>query len=510
MRTAMPSKYFEQKFLPNAAVALSKTLTATIELTTPAIVCGTAQIIVYKALTAQVREKSQIAKRRISMFGMIRSKTTPPAVMDVSVDLEFPGFEEELAISAAEFGDTPLPDAEQVVGAPEAEEIAAVADEAPDEPQQIKQSSHTQAALGALCAFEEQMRGAKTDFDAIESAMSTIRGAHESFSRFLGGLRAAILRLNELEEANAGFATENRRLVHLLEQSKHQQSHYQTMNEASKRRIELLVMDYDEVKVGLGRAQMETIEASNALAEVETERAALIYELATKSASVDRLLRENELLRQKNVNEQISYAGLEQRNLDCERKLEEISTIRKAESAEMAELRLRFDNSEKECRRLQKQSEMAQIRLAETQERNMTLEADLEELTSRNASTIEGFRSESEILKAKLETASRRNVADADEIVTLKQQLGEALAATNVAEIQLAWANGQLGAQHSARQLRDAIVLEPADEEPNVIGITSFDNKRRANKTTALTAAVRANRANKGHVRMNRAKQKQR
>ena len=295
-----------------------------------------------------------------------------------------------------------------------------------------------------------------------------------------------------------------------MEQSKHQQSHYQTMNEASKRRIELLVMDYDEVKVGLGRAQMETIEASNALAEVETERAALIYELATKSASVDRLLRENELLRQKNVNEQISYAGLEQRNLDCERKLEEISTIRKVESAEMAELRLRFDNSEKECRRLQKLSEMAQIRLAETQERNMTLEADLEELTSRNASTIEGFRSESEVLKAKLETASRRNVADADEIVTLKQQLGEALAATNVAEIQLAWANGQLGAQHSARQLRDAIVLEPADEEPNVIGITSFDNKRRANKTTALTAAVRANRANKGHVRMNRAKQKQR
>ena len=157
----------------------------------------------------------------------------------------------------------------------------------------------------------------------------------------------------------------------------------------------------------------------------------------------------------------------------------------------MAELRLRFDNGEKECRRLQKELELAQIRFAETQERIMKLEADLEELTGRHASTIERFRSESEVLKARLETATRRNVADADEIGTLKQQLGEALAATNVAEIQLAWANGQLGAQRSAHQMHDGMVIEPGDEDRNLIGTTSFNNERRTKKSKVLAAAGR-------------------
>lgn len=440
------------------------------------------------------------------MFGMTRAKVTPPVALDATIDMEFPGFEEEMAMSAAELDDAPLLYDGQSVSEPAAER-AANANEAPDEAPPTKQSSNTQAALAALSAFEDEMRDAKAGFEAIDSAMATIAAAHESSNRFLGGLRAAILRMNEFEEANAAFAAENRRLVQALEQAKHQQSQHEAMNEASKRRIELLITDYEEVKIGLGRAQLEAIETSNVLAEVETEKAALIYELATKSATADRLFRENELLRQKNLNQQVTHAGLEQRHLECERRLDEVSAIRKAESTEMAELRLRFDNGEKECRRLQKQSEVAQIRLAETQERIMTLEADLEELTGRHTSTIERFRSESEVLKARLETATRKNVADADEIGTLKQQLGEALATTNMAEIQLAWANSQLGAQRSA-QLHDAIIREPADEG-NVTGTASFSNERRATNSKVLAAAVRAKHANGPLAQSNRSKRKQ-
>ena len=293
----------------------------------------------------------------------------------------------------------------------------------------------------------------------------------------------------------------------MLEQAKHQQSQQEAMNEASKRRIELLITDYEEVKIGLGRSQLEAIETSNALAEVETEKAALIYELATKSAAADRLFRENELLRQKNVSQQVTYAGLEHRHLECERRLEEVSAIRKAESSEMAELRLRFDNGEKECRRLQKEWELAQIRLAEAQERIMKLEADLEELTGRHTSTIERFRSESEVLKARLETATRRNVSDADEIGMLKQQLGEALAATNVAEMQLAWANGQLGAH--CPPLHDAVIREPADEDRDSIATTSFNGERRTKSSKVAAAAVVAKHANGAHTRMHRSKRKQ-
>ena len=414
------------------------------------------------------------------MFGMSRAKATPPSAANELVDLDFPGFEEEMA-NASEFDDAPQLDDVQFMSTAAADTAAGDANEAPKDAQSTKQSSSTQAALGALSAVEVQMREAKVGFEEIESAMAAVRATHQLSSRLAGSLRAAILKMNELEEANAGLAVENRNLSQLLEQAKHQQGHYQAMNEASKRRIELLIMDYDEVKVGLGKSQLEAVQASNALAQVETEKAALIYELATKSASVDRLFRENELLRQKNVNEQLNYGGLEQRFAECERKLEEISALRKAESVEMAELRLRLENSEKECRRFQKQMELAQVRLAETQDRNMTLEADLEELNGRNASSIEGLRAECEMLKAKLESASRMNVADADEIMALKQQLGEALAATNVAEIQLAWANGQLGAKRSAHQMQDALGRDPADEKPKGIGIGSPAKKRRTN-----------------------------
>src|SRR5688500_14189598 len=175
------------------------------------------------------------------MFGINRAKATPTSTTDELVDLDFPGFEEEMT-NASEFDDAQL-DGMQVLSADTSDGDS---NEAPRDAQPTKQSSSTQAALGALSAVEEQMREAKVGFEEIESAMSAIRATHQLSSRLAGGLRAAILKMNELEEANAGLAAENRNLSQLLEQAKHQQGHYQAMNEASKRRIELLIMDYDE------------------------------------------------------------------------------------------------------------------------------------------------------------------------------------------------------------------------------------------------------------------------
>ena len=89
------------------------------------------------------------------------------------------------------------------------------------------------------------------------------------------------------------------------------------------------------------------------LTEAESEKTTLIYELATKTTRADRLARENELLRQKCVNQQISLMAAEQRHSELEMKLDETAAIHKAEMAEMANLRMRYENTEKERRPLQ-------------------------------------------------------------------------------------------------------------------------------------------------------------
>ncbi|MEP9370513.1 hypothetical protein [Mesorhizobium sp. KR1-2] len=378
------------------------------------------------------------------MFGISKSKAPTHQANHEMTEMDIPGFEEELgealALAAAETPPGPL-DPSQDIG---------TGDES-SKPTN-KQSSGTQASLAALVAFENEMRDAAAGLEVLESTMAAIGAAHETANRLLGNLRTAVLRANGIEDANMALSAEKRHLSEQLEQAKHLQRQQESASEADKRRIELLIKDFDEVKIALGRTQVETIDLRAALADAEAEKSSLIYELATKASTADRLMRETELLRQKCVNHQISHAGLEQRSSELALKLDELSSIRKAETVEMEDLRVRYEHAEKESRRLQKQSELSQVRQAETQERIMTLEADLEEMMDRCGAMSERFRAESEVMRAKLDTAVRKNVADADEIAALKQRLGEALATASVAEAQRAGSGARTDVQTSKPQ----------------------------------------------------------
>jgi chromosome segregation ATPase len=429
------------------------------------------------------------------MFGMAKSKATVSHEEIRVPEMEFADFEDELEDVLEDNVTEELPgDWERASDLEPAEED--VTGTVPAEP---KHTSITQASLAALAAFEGEMRASAAGLEVLDTTLAAIGAAHETANRLLGSLRSGVLRANDFEEANAAFSSENRRLSEQLEQAKHAQSQLESAEEASKRRIELLIKDYDEVKIALGRSQIEAVELRDALAQADSEKTTLIYELATKTTTVDRYARENELLRQKCVNQQISLAAVEQRYCELEMKLNETAAIRKAEAVEMADLRMRHDNTEKECRRLQKQSELSQVRLAEGQERIMTLEADLEELQNRHAATNERFRAEAEVMKAKLETAVRKSIAEAGEVAALKQQLGSAVAATGVAEAQLACANGQI----ASRQPKDG--REGGPRTSSVIGITSYGRERQEKKIKAL---AEPGRLNGGGVRPGRSRQK--
>jgi hypothetical protein len=81
----------------------------------------------------------------------------------------------------------------------------------------------------------------------------------------------------------------------------------------------------------------------------------------------------------------------------------------------------------------------------------------------------------------------------------LKQQLGSAVAATGVAEAQLACANGQI----ASRQPKDG--REGGPRTSSVIGITSYGRERQEMKIKAL---AEPGRLNGGGVRPGRSRQK--
>lgn len=417
------------------------------------------------------------------MFGMTKSKATVSNGVTGVPEMHFPGFEDELEDVIKDNVMESPPEAWERV--PDLEPVRdGLSDATSTEP---KHTSITQASLAALAAFEGEMRASAAGLEVLDTTLAAIGAAHETANRLLGSLRSGVLRANDFEEANASFSSENRRLSEQLERAKHTQSQLESAEEASKRRIELLIKDYDAVKIALGRSQIEAIEIRDALAEADSEKTTLIYELATKATSVDRYARENELLRQKCVNQQISLAAVEQRHSELEMKLNETVAIRKAETAEMADLRMRHDNIEKEFRRLQKQSEHFQVRFAESQERIMTLGADFEELQGRHVATNERFRAETEVMKAKLETAVRKGMADAHEIAVLKQQLGDAVAAASAAEAHLTCANGQI----AAKQAKDDCERDTGIS--SAIGIASYGRERQENKIKALAEPSRLN-----------------
>jgi chromosome segregation ATPase len=308
----------------------------------------------------------------------------------------------------------------------------------------VRQWSHTQANLAALSTFEDEMRGAGSSLEAIGEALASVVAAQQSAIRFVGGVRTGINRANELESSLAAMAAENRRQAQQIEQAKSHQERLEAQEETNRRRLSLLVQDCDTLKIMLSAAQLEANEVREALAEAENERASLINELASKSAAAERVTRENEALRQRHVSQQINHAALEQLHAETERKLEEVASIRRAETAELSELRLKAEDSEKECRRIQKHAEVTEAKLEEAQNRIMALDADVEEIKSRHASTVQRMRSESEAQKARLETASRKQIADAAEIEALRQQLADAVAAQRVLESQLAALSEQL------------------------------------------------------------------
>lgn len=319
----------------------------------------------------------------------------------------------------------------------DSEEERIYLEETPEAESVKRLSSHSQNRLAALASFEDLHQNAEDQLQTIGSMLTEVITSHHLAREFLSGIHPEIHRANELELAKATLTSENRKLAEQLHEITKKLQEQESAVANLQRRELSLQQDKDTLRIALSAAKLQTVEASNALARSEAERGELAKSLATRTVEAEKRLRENEILREKQVNLSIDLDKALKRETEARRKYDEISALHAGESARSAEALAALAKSEKEVTRLQKSLESVQTKQEETAEALRTAEADSDTEEQRNLAETRGLRSEIQNLNSRLEAAATEIVGATDEIAMLKEALGDAQAEKQIVEKQL-------------------------------------------------------------------------
>jgi len=311
-------------------------------------------------------------------------------------------------------------------------------EETPEAESMKRLTAHAQNRLAVLASFEDLHQGSLDQLQTIGSMLAEVITSHHLTHEFLNGIHPEIHRANEMELTNATLTADNRKLSDQLHDLTKKLQEQESALANLQRRELTLQQDKETLRIALSAAKLQTVEASNALARSEAERGELAKSLATRTVEAEKRLRENEILREKQVNLSIDLDKAHKREAEARRKYEEISAIHASENARYTETLAALAKSEKEILRLQKSLESAQIKQEETAEALRSLEADSDAETKRNLAETRGLRSEIQNLNSRLEAAAAEMVEATDEIARLKEALNSAEAEKQIAEKQLA------------------------------------------------------------------------
>ena len=359
-------------------------------------------------------------------------------------------------------------------------------EETPEAESMKRLTAHAQNRLAALASFEDLHQGAEDQLQAIGSMLAEVITSHHLTRAFLNDIHPEIHRTNELELANTTFAAENRKLSDQLHETVKKLQEQESAVANLQRRELTLQQDKEMLRIALSAAKLETVEASNALARSEAERGELAKALATRTVEAEKRLRENELLREKQVNLSIDLDKAHKRETEARRKHDEIAAIHAAETTRYTETLAALAKSEKEIFRLQKSLESAQAKQEETADAMRALEADSDTETKRNLAETRGLRSEIQNLNSRLEAASAEIVDATDEIARLREALGNAEAEKQIAEKQLALLKGE-----QDEQKRNLPAAEDGEPDPAAIAIQKQESDELRAEILKLAAEIK-------------------
>ena len=341
-------------------------------------------------------------------------------------------------------------------------EMVSDAAELPDALAETAQSgeritAHTQSRLAAFAAFDESYRATHADLTRIAESLTSIVAAHNLSREFVDDSHADILRCNELELQNAELGAANRRLTERLDKLDKQRMRYETLVEIQKRREIKLSQEAAALREELDATKLDLVETRNAATHAESQNGELQANLIAKTGMVERLVRENEMLREKSVNLTLFLDESEKKHTELRRKHDELSSVHAQESAEFADVVVKFEAAEREIERVQGRNDEVEARLSELTEQLHTVERDLVERKKRYEAENHALKGENQSLGARLQSVTAEHLAAISEIAAIKTRLSNLDSEKHLAEKKLATLVAQVEAG------RDGMAAPEAD-----------------------------------------------
>lgn len=303
----------------------------------------------------------------------------------------------------------------------------------PPEPGQ-RMSPHTQMRLASYAAFEDSRRSTYNDLVTVGEALSGIVAAYHQSRDFINDCHADILRANELEMHSEALSAENRRMADRLGKLEKQRSRYEDLVELQKRRDAKLAAEIATLTEELNAARLETVEARNAAARIESQHGELHTQLSAKSGLAERLAREVEVLREKGVNLALELDKTAKTQAETRRKYDELAAIHGSEAANHAEMAAKFASVEQEVARVQKLNTSLEAQLADASEGQRRTEAEMAEREKRYQSESHALRSENQSLNARLQASVIEHLDAVSEVAAMKSRLGSLESEKHLAE----------------------------------------------------------------------------
>jgi chromosome segregation ATPase len=286
-------------------------------------------------------------------------------------------------------------------------------------------TAHTQNRLADLAAFEEARINAQRYLEEIGSALANITSAHYRGRDFLNDCHADIRRANELEMAAGSLSSENRKLTDRVEKLEKLRGRYDQLIEVLKRREGKLLAENESLRESLAAAKLEAVEARNTISRAEFVQGELHTALAAKTSEAERFMRENELLREKNVNIALDLDKALQRQAETRRKFDDLSAIHTTESAMVAKMTAKLASEEKEAARLQKLADTLEAKLVEANESVANFTREMSEREELYQSENHALKSEIQSLMSRLQAGATDQTETAAELTALNTRLSE-------------------------------------------------------------------------------------
>jgi chromosome segregation ATPase len=299
-------------------------------------------------------------------------------------------------------------------------------------------SAHSLSRLAALESFEKLYRETQDHLRQVEGRIAEITTSQQLTRRFFTILHADINRTNDLETANAALTADLRKSADQVSELTRKLQERDALIEGLQQRETSIGEDNEQLRASLSAAKLELVEAANASAGLEAKLGEAVKALSGQTVDAERRARENQTLREKQVNLQIELDKALKQEAQAQRRIEEMSAIHASENAQHAELVAALSKSEKEVSRLQMAAESAQMKQAEITEAALIAAGERDAEARRMQAEMGGLRAEMEAAHGRLAALSDDHSEALSRVSSLKAQLKDARSEREVLDEKLA------------------------------------------------------------------------